>query len=791
MLYYSKAHLADSMSWLGKQTSKHFLIGYFMSRSGGMSQLFKGIIIGVLLIMAIIGTMSLLDSDDSPSYSNNDNKSQSKNQDNKEINTPAITLNPIPSSSSSNQKDTETIGDLNAEIPEEVVVNTEKPAVENPVIENTATENTTNKNATDVDSIKPVLENERTTEEALAKDAKKITYGLMELSAINPTNNQSIKASYAVYDQKNKKVAQSNNASNVAYRLPTGQYKVQTTLTRIDEVTKKAVPVMTKSRYMIVRTNSTARQTFKLEPPSTTGVLQVSAKINEQIIRANYIVQKANGEVVASRNSVTSSLFKLKSGTYKVTVNSGSNTDFKSVEVKAGESLQTVFNLKQAAQQGKLLVRVFDTRSSNPVRADITITNTNGTVVQKLKSAVQTELSLVTGNYIINVVGPNGTSNKSITITPGQAVNEVFRFDVPDTDSEIASQDNSQISPEVNTQSSAQTTAENTVQNTTQENETQINDNVTIKSVETNTEAPVWAETNKGTLSIIAQDEETGKPIKSNIYIQTPSGKHLDKKTYVNSANFSLEPGVYKVTVRATNRSNSVKSIRITENQKISETFLLKNPNKPSTSEVTPSPVKPTQAASSPTKTTPAETTSPAKPTPRTPSIIQSGFLNISMLAPRNQKVNPNALNSHFIVTTTAGKKIVELTSVNIANFKLDVGSYIVTAIHKNKRRSQRINIRPNQNTRLAFNTADFEAAKGKLRSRIVDETGRPLRGDLTVTNASGQLVARANNTSNAVFDLPSSRYTIRVNYQGLSGSEVVNITANETTIQTFTIASN
>ncbi len=32
-----------------------------MSRSGGMSQLLKGIIIGIVLILAIIGTMSLLE----------------------------------------------------------------------------------------------------------------------------------------------------------------------------------------------------------------------------------------------------------------------------------------------------------------------------------------------------------------------------------------------------------------------------------------------------------------------------------------------------------------------------------------------------------------------------------------------------------------------------------------------------------------------------------------------------------------------------------------------------------
>ena len=32
-----------------------------MSRSGGMSQLLKGVVIGIVLILAIVGTMSLLE----------------------------------------------------------------------------------------------------------------------------------------------------------------------------------------------------------------------------------------------------------------------------------------------------------------------------------------------------------------------------------------------------------------------------------------------------------------------------------------------------------------------------------------------------------------------------------------------------------------------------------------------------------------------------------------------------------------------------------------------------------
>ncbi len=575
----------------------------------------------------------------------------------------------------------------------------------------------------------------------------------MELNAINPNNKQALKASYTVFNQKNIKVAESSNASNASYRLPIGQYKVETTLTRVDDVTKQTIPVLTKSRYIIVRKNATAKQTFELEPPSTTGVLQVSAKMNDKIIRADFVIQRINGEVIASRNNVASSLFKLNTGTYKVSVSSGNNKDFKSVEVKAGESLQTVFILKQAAQQGKLLVRVFDTRSSNPVRADISITDANGTVVQVLKASTQTELSLAAGDYKIKVVGPNGTSNKNIRVNPGQALNEIFRFDAPNTD--VAAQ------------------------NSVPDNSVKITDNVTIKPVETQTVTPVEpgnTNDNKVTLKVIARDEQSKKPMKSNIYIQTLTGKHLDKKTYVDSASFSLSPGVYKVTVRANNRNNAVKTIRIAANKNTTETFLLVNPNK--------------SLANSNNFETANVSVKPAKPI-NTPNTIATGFLNVSMQAPRNQRVNKNTLNTHFIVATTAGEKIVELTSVNAGNFKLDVGSYVVTAIHKDKRRSQRINIRPNQNTRLAFNTNDFQAVKGILRSRIVNESGRPLKGNLIVSNMSGQIVARANNVSSAVFNLPPTRHTIRVNHQGLSGSEVVNINANETTVQTFTIAPN
>ena len=736
-----------------------------MSGSGGMSQLIKGIIIGVVLIMAAIGAMSIFDIDN-PLISSTENPTQSglqttTNQNTDAIIAPPIKLNPNDANKVNSNPNNTNIGDLNAEIPEENINDQALNEQANPLVE----ENNTPAN-------KPVLEDERSTEEAAAQ-SDNTTFGMLQINAINPDNNQPLKATYTVFDQKNTKVAESKNTANASYRLPIGQYKVETTLDRVDEVTNQVIPVVTKSRYIIVRKNTTVKQTFELEPPATTGVLQVSAKINDKLVRANFVIQKANGEVVASRNNVTNSLFKLNTGTYKVSVNSGNNRDFRSVEVKAGESLQTVFTLKLIAQQGKLLVRVFDTRSSTPVRADITIRDAKGSVIQALKASTQTELSLAAGDYKINVAGPNGASNKTIRLNPGQALSEIFRFEAPNT-SQRTNQETTQTNPQATQQSpDSNTTVQAPAPNTPQ---TPAN----ASNVATAPEAPAQAPAANGTaiLNVVARDNDTNKLIKSNIYIQTPAGKLLDNKTYVDSASFTLSPGIYKVTVRATNRNNSVRNIRITANNNISETFLMTNPNQTAANAV----VKPVAKA-------PAKVAAPTASASNTPKAIPTGFLSVFMQAPRGVRVAPNALNTHFIVATTAGKKIVELTSVKEGNFKLDVGSYLVTAIHKSKRRNQRVDVRQNQKARVVFNTNDFQAAKGVLRSRIVDQTGRPLKGNLTVSDMSGRVIARANNVTNAAFDLPPVQHAIRVDFQGISGSEVVNISSNETTVQTFTVA--
>ena len=394
--------------------------------------------------------------------------------------------------------------------------------------------------------------------------------------------------------------------------------------------------------------------------------------------------------------------------------------------------------------------------SSTPVAADILISDPNGKEIQELKSVTQTELSLAEGNYSVRVTGPNGQSNKNITVIAGQDVNEIFRFDAP---KDAASDQATQITDNVIIKGvEAQQTAESS--------EDSVQDSIQDPDQDANQESNSTA-----LVRIIALNASDQRPIKSNIYIQTPTGQHLDKKTYVNNAEFNLEPGIYKITVRANNRENVVKTLRVVANQNMTETFLLDR-------------VGNTAAAN-----IPAPTLAPPKPA-KDLTIIPSGFLNVVMLAPNNRNVARGGLNSHFIVATNAGKKVVELTGVPSANFKLDTGEYIVTAIHKNSRRSQKISIRENQNTRINFNSADFGSNdKGILKSRIVDESGRPVRANLTVTNMRGQVVAEVFNVSEGVFDLPARRHTITVDYRGLKGTEVVNVVRGETTLQTFTIA--
>ncbi len=681
-----------------------------MNGSGGIGQLLKGVIMGVVLILAIIGSMSILEKNDT------------------EKNTSTNTTNNSLSNSASNSP-------LSSEIkaPEINITSQPSPTTASNSTANTAVQNTNQ----DPDIFQPVLEGEKEKEE------EKLKYGIIKLSAINPENKETLLADYVVFDNKNTKVAESNNSSSASYRLPAGTYRVVTTLAKLDDTTTRDTAPVQSTKTITISAHKLSNEVFELEPPPTIGILQVSAinAKNNKAIKANFIIQKENGEPVASRQNINQSLFKLKAGSYKVMVTSGNNSDFRTIVVEPGESTFEIFKLQEAFLQGKILVRVFDSTTNSPLSANIEIRSVNGKTVQALKAVSQTEIALAAGTYRIKVTGSRGESSKNVNVVAGQVINQIFRIDAP--------------------LSTAGTT-----------NSVQVTDNVKITSVETNNQNNDPAKTSQSIIKLFARNEENQKPIKSNFYVQTPNGKHLAKKIYADSAEFHLKPGKYKITVRSNNRKNIVKNIQVFESQAVTEVFSLQR-NIPQTT----------------TKNTPKPALAQQK-NQKQSSTVPNGFLNVIMQP---------AKKTHFIITNKKGRKIVELTSVPSGNFKLDTGTYNVTAILNGQRRKKTVQVHQGETAHLNFRVVDFKketatniaVQKGGLRSRIIDINGRPLRGNLTVTNTRGQIVARANNVTFGVFNLPATPHTISVNYQGLSGSERVAITAGKTTVQTFTITPN
>jgi len=754
-----------------------------MSGSSGIGQLAKGVVIGIVLILAIVGTMSIFDqakNKQSPLGFNNKTESQTSIDTATVDKKPEITIVQSNHNNASEEK-SQTLEEKQTEL------QTTK--------EKTSPESEDNQKITEKNKgFTPILENERVLKEKPIKRK----YGLLHLSAINPNNRTELLVDFVVLNQSGKKIAEEKQVKNASFRLPVGKYTVITTLKK--PAGSRRSRAIQRTKKIRISANKKTSRVFKLEPPTTLGVLQVSAKSakNGKTLKANYIIQNEKGKTIATRTNVTHTLFKLKAGSYKVIVKSGNQSDFRTLIVEPGESTKETFTLQETLQQGKLLVRILDIKSSKPIRANIIITTSNGTPIQQLKEVSQTELSLITGKYKIRVTAPNGQSSKNITISAGQKLNEVFRFNTPQKNP----------AKEVQITENVKITATRPIARTP--SISQI-----LKKEEAKRPKPKTAPQAKGSVKLFARNNGNNVPLKSNFYVQLPNGKNIAKKIYTSSAQFLLEPGVYRVTVRSKNRKNIVKTIRVISGKSSTEVFSLisslpKQPQK--TQQKPPQKIAQTQtiipvlAPTKPVKPAPAKIQKPKpaesikprptreinKPKPVKTNTIPTGFLSIAMQPPRKTR---------FIIATRSGKKIADLTSVPSANFKLDSGQYVVTAIQNNRRRSKNVRVRTGKTSRINFKAINFQAPRnsqqniaipmGVLRSRIINRNGQSLRGNLTVTNARGQVVARANSVTVGVFNLPPGPHTIILDYRGLKGSERVNIRPRETTIQTFTVAPN
>lgn len=713
----------------------------------GINQLFKGVIIGIVLLLAVIGLLNI------------SGKNNEIAPDQTEITAPTISVNTPDSSIQTDSISDQTISNDPNNI----------PALSTPDSNDQLNKDSNKEDAT-VENVKDTYKPEIIEEP--------IIYGTLNISAIQSKNGTSQKVDFLIYDSNNKQVATSKDKATASFHLPTGRYIAITLLGD-----------QRKTQTILVQKDKTSTTTVKVQAPINTGILQVSAVLNKtnKPQKTSFTIQDQNGNTVGQRQQVSSTLFKLKAGTYRVLANNDNLSEERTVVIEAGSSSKEIFRLKkQPSSLGKVVVKALEEDTNNTIRADFVIATQNGKLIQQFNSVPNAELALSAGRYQIRATGPSGQSSRNITIIAGQRTSEVFRFRHPVTEPPASSPQTSQPQAEI----------------------------VDIKN-QPNTEAPVVASTppeivtqdspavlSKGLLKLSAVSASNKKPVKSNFYIQTPNGKHIAREIYKNSASFNLEKGIYKITIKSKNMKTITKTMTVNPDSKLNQIFAMHNlaentPPEPIVSNapiIKNSPNTPRQGVP-PTRNAPIYTNSIPVKAP-----VGVGSLVLNMQPARNLKTSRNALLSNFEIKTKSGKNIAQINKVQHATVKLDEGEYTVTAKLRGRKKSKSFRIQNSQATRVSFKSSDFSSINnqpnratrlGLLVSKVIDNNGRPLKGNLTVTNLKGKVVYRANNVSIAKFELPAQPHTVNIKHDGLSGSERVNIIAGETTVQTFTIASN
>lgn len=707
----------------------------------GIGQLFKGVLIGLVLLLAVVGLLKLSGKAGNPEVA---------------------TQTDIPAPSISVNKSSATTA----------VTNTESETPLDKPDEDSAAKNTEEVKDDTQASFKPEILEEP------------ISYGTLNLSAKQ-------KVEFLIYDENNKRVAASKNNSKASFHLPTGRYKVITLLGELKE-----------TQTIIIEKDKISDSTVSIQAPITTGVLKVAAisAKSKQSIKTSFSIEDNNGKLVGKRHDVSSTLFKLDAGTYKITAMHNDMSEVRTVIVEAGTSSQQIFSLKRKQVEPVVVKNPVKEPVKNPlnepVEAPVTETPTKQPVV--VKETIQPEKNQV--QEIIETV-----KTVAPPITP--AVTPAVTTTKPDTEIKTAIIDKPKSVP--------------------------------VIPVEQQPAIPeIVADVIKqGTLNLSAVSANTQKPVKSNFYVQTTNGKHIAKKIYTNSASFKLDKGTYRITIKSKNMTTVTKTVTVNTDRKLNQIFSMhgiaatKIPaitpsataavtpetirqNTPQTTvrshstAPTPDPTK--NATKDTTKTNTNQTrnnqaTRPApsrntqthtKPKPR--SLPASGSLVFNIQRSRNRLSAPNALLSNFVIKTKSGKKIAQINKVQHATVKLDVGEYVITANHRGRRKSRSFKISNNRATNVSFKSSDFSAFKpqapvkikrGILKSRVVNNQGRAVKGNISVTDLRGKLLHRANNVSTAQFHLPAKPYMVHINYKGLKGSERVKIIPGETTVQTFTIA--
>lgn len=255
----------------------------------------------------------------------------------------------------------------------------------------------------------------------------------------------------------------------------------------------------------------------------------------------------------------------------------------------------------------------------------------------------------------------------------------------------------------------------------------------------------------EGTLQVIVKAAGSGQAVRANIYVQKPNGVHIASKTYTTSADFLLEPGTYKITVKAKEKVDLIQEISITQDKATRVTFNMQ-------ALVNNAPVL---------KPAPTLPNTPARPsTPITPPVVNlpEPELNKPILEP--------------IVPPLTSSEDPRLKPRPVPNnptqpFTPPPGSEIDTVQNPGEE-------------------PQFVTPMGSLQLHAVSGIDNsPLEVDFTVTDLRGNVLERFRRVAIAELSLPAQDVFVNIHYQGMRGRETIRVKAGAPTVYTFTVTPN
>lgn len=194
-----------------------------------------------------------------------------------------------------------------------------------------------------------------------------------------------------------------------------------------------------------------------------------------------------------------------------------------------------------------------------------------------------------------------------------------------------------------------------------------------------------------GRLDARILEADTRRPVKANIYVQKPNGEHVANKTYVDSALITLPVGTYTVTVKAKEKRDLIRTVRILKNKGLRQDFVLLS----------------------------AQQSQPDKPVKPAPA-DKTGILRLHAVS----GIDGSPFPVNFRVTTRDGQVLHRIRRSAFAEVTVPSSVVIVHIRYKKMRGKERIRIKPGKKTDYTFTIRPNET--GQLQKPSAPVTQAP-----------------------------------------------------------------